>query len=83
VAGYSGHWEMELMVKDGFTPAEVIRAATANGAAILGADDIGTLERSKWANFVVLDANPLADIRNTRAIRAVYIAGRQVPSVAR
>lgn len=83
VAGYSGHWEMELMVKDGFTPGQAIQAATAYGAEILGARDIGTLERSKWADFVVLDANPLQDIKNTRAISAVYIAGRKVPSVNR
>jgi imidazolonepropionase-like amidohydrolase len=83
VAGYSGHWEMRLMVKDGFTPGQVIQAATANGAEILGAKDIGTLERAKWADFVVLDANPLQDIDNTRKISAVYIAGRKVSSVAR
>ncbi|RVT40328.1 amidohydrolase [Sphingobium algorifonticola] len=83
VAGYSGHWEMELMVRSGFTPDEAIQAATARGAEALGADDLGTLERAKWADFVVLDANPLRDIKNTRAIDAVYIAGRQVPSVKR
>jgi len=83
VAGYSGHWEMELMVKDGFTPAQAIQAATAYGADILGARDLGTLERSKWADFVVLDADPLQDIKNTRAISAVYVAGRKVPSVKR
>ena len=82
VAGYSGHWEMELLVKDGFSPGEVIHAATAVGAEILGARDIGTLERSKWADFVVLDADPLKDIKNTRKIDAVYIGGRQVKSVA-
>lgn len=82
VAGYSGHWEMELLVKDGFTPGQVIQAATAYGAEILGAKDIGTLERSKWADFVVLDADPLRDIRNTRKIDAVYIGGRRVESVA-
>lgn len=83
VAGYSGHWEMQLMVKDGFTPAQAIQAATANGAEILGAKDLGTLERAKWADFVVLDANPLENIENTRRISAVYIAGKKVPSVSR
>ncbi len=83
VAGYSGHWEMELMVADGFTPGQAIQAATASGAQILGARDLGTIERGKWADFVVLDADPLRDIRNTRLISAVYIAGRQVPSVKR
>ncbi|MDF7777639.1 amidohydrolase family protein [Sphingomonas sp. AOB5] len=83
VAGYSVHWEMELMVRDGFTTAETIRAATLYGAEVLGAKDIGVLERARWANFVVLDADPLKDIRNTRAIRAVYVGGTQVPSVKR
>lgn len=83
VSGYSGHWEMELMVRDGFSPGQVIQAATAEGAAVLGAKDIGTLELSKWADFVVLDANPLSDIKNSRSISAVYIAGRKVPSVVR
>ncbi len=82
VAGYSGHWEMELMVKDGFTPGQAIQAATEYGAEILGAKDLGTLERAKWADFVVLDANPLQDIKNTRKINSVYIAGRKVRSVA-
>lgn len=79
--GFSGHWEMELMVEAGLTPMQVIRAATGHAAHILGASDIGTLERSKWADFVVLDANPLEDIRNTRTIDAVYIAGRAVDEV--
>jgi imidazolonepropionase-like amidohydrolase len=82
VAGYSGHWEMELMVKDGFTPGQAIQAATEYGAEVLGAKDLGTLERAKWADFVVLDANPLQDIKNTRKINSVYIAGRKVRSVA-
>ena len=47
----------------------------------LGAEDLGTLEPPKWADFVVLDANPLADISNSRKIRAVYIAGAEVPSI--
>lgn len=83
VAGYSGHWEMELMVDAGVTPGQVIHAATGGAAEILGAKDIGTLERAKWADFVVLDANPLQNIMNTRKIDAVYIAGRKVPSIAR
>lgn len=81
VAGYSGHWEMELMVRDGFTPGQAIQAATEYGAEVLGAKDLGTLERAKWADFVVLDADPLKDIRNTRKIDSVYIAGRKVRSV--
>ena len=74
--GYGDHWEMEAMVEAGLTPMQVIVAATRSGAEFLGARDLGTLEQSKWADLVVLDANPLDNIRNTRAIRTVYIAGR-------
>jgi hypothetical protein len=76
--GYFEHWEMELMVEAGLTPMQVLTAATRNAAEFLGAKDLGTLEASKWADLVVLDRNPLDDIRNTRTIQAVYIAGRRV-----
>lgn len=81
VPGYSGHWELELMVEDGFTPGQAIEAATGRAAAILGSRDIGVLERGRWADFVVLGANPLDNILNSRNIQSVYIAGRQVRSV--
>ena len=77
-AGYFDHWELELMVDAGLTPMQAIDAATRRAAMFLGAEDLGTLEPSKWADFVVLDANPLADIRNSRKIRAVYLAGAKV-----
>jgi imidazolonepropionase-like amidohydrolase len=73
--GYFEHWEMELMVEAGLTPMQVITAATRNAAEFLGAKDLGTLERSKWADLIVLDRNPLDDIRNTRTIHTVYVAG--------
>ena len=81
--GYSEHWELELMVDAGLTPAQAIDAATRRAAMFLGAEDLGTLEPTKWADFVVLDANPLSDIRNSRTIRAVYVAGAEVPSINR
>jgi len=77
--GYFEHWEMELMVQAGLTPMQALTAATRNAAEFLGAKDLGTLERSKWADLIVLDRNPLDDIRNTRTIHAVYIAGNRVP----
>lgn len=77
--GYFAHWELQLLVESGFTPTEAIRMATGRAAEFLRARDLGTLERAKWADLIVLDANPLADIRNTRTIRSVYIAGRPVP----
>ena len=76
--GYLEHWEMELMVQAGLTPSQVIQAATKNGAEFLKAKDLGTLEKSKWADLIVLDKNPLDNIRNTRTINAVYIAGNRV-----
>ena len=79
--GYFEHWELQLLVDAGLTPAQAIDSATRRAAMFLGAEDLGTLEPTKWADFVVLDANPLTDIRNTRKIRAVYIAGNEVPSI--
>ena len=76
--GYFEHWEMELMVEAGLTPMQVVTAATKDAAEFLGAKDLGTLERSKWADLIVLDRNPLDDIKNTRAINAVYIAGNRL-----
>lgn len=79
VPGYLAHWEMELMVEAGLTPAQVITAATKSSAEFLGEKQLGTLERGKWADLVVLNRNPLADIRNSRSIESVYIAGTRVP----
>lgn len=76
--GYFEHWEMELMVEAGLTPMQVLTAATRNAAEFLGAKDLGTLERSKWADLIVLDQSPLDDIKNTRTISEVYIAGNRV-----
>ena len=76
--GYFEQWEMELMVSSGLTPSQVIQAATHNAAEFLGAKDLGTLQANKWADLIVLDKNPLDDIRNTRSIHAVYIAGNTV-----
>lgn len=76
--GYFEQWEMELMVSSGLTPSQVIQAATHNAAEFLGAKDLGTLQPNKWADLIVLDKNPLDDIKNTRSIYAVYIAGNTV-----
>lgn len=72
------HDEMEDMVLAGMTPAQVIVAATRNGAAFLRLADAGTLDAGKSADFIVLDANPLDDIKNTRKISAVYLRGAAV-----
>jgi len=66
------------MVQAGITPMQAIQAATKSGAEFLKAKDLGTLEKSKWADLVVLDKSPLDDIKNTRTIDSVYIAGTRV-----
>jgi len=75
VPGYSEHWEMELLVRAGLTPREALRAATRNGAVLLGVDSLGLLAPGKAADLLVLSKDPLADIRNTRAIQAVMARG--------
>jgi imidazolonepropionase-like amidohydrolase len=72
------HEEMEDMVLSGMTPMQVIVAATRNGAEFLRIADAGTLAAGKSADFIVLDANPLDDITNTRKIAAVYLRGAAV-----
>ena len=81
-AGWSPHAEMEDMVRAGMTPADVIVAATRNSADLLALDDLGTLEAGKSADFVVLGANPLDDITNTRRIVDVYLRGTAVDRAA-
>jgi imidazolonepropionase-like amidohydrolase len=76
--GYFEQLELELMTAAGLTPMQVITAATRSSAEFLGARDLGTLERGKWADLVVLSKNPLEDIKNTRSIESVYIAGNKL-----
>jgi len=66
------------MVTAGMTPMQVIVAATRNGARFLKLTATGTIEANKSADFLVLDANPLDDISNTRRIASVYLRGAAV-----
>jgi imidazolonepropionase-like amidohydrolase len=76
--GYFEHLELEMMADAGMTPAQILRAATSDAAKAMRLDGVGTLTKGAWADFVVLDKNPLADIRNTRSIASVWIAGKQI-----
>ncbi len=75
---WAPHVEMEDMVAAGMSPADVLVAATRNAAAFAGFDDMGTVAAGKSADFVVLEANPLDDITNTRRIAEVYLRGAAV-----
>jgi imidazolonepropionase-like amidohydrolase len=78
IPGFSEHRELELMVEAGLTPMQAITAATGQNAKLLHATDRGTIAVGKRADLLVLDADPLVDIRNTRKIVAVYHDGRNV-----
>jgi len=75
---WAAHEEMADMVASGMTPAQVLVASTRNSADLLQVKDAGTVAAGKSADFLVLDANPLDDITNTRRIAAVYLRGSKV-----
>ena len=76
---WSVHLELEQLVRSGLSPLEAIHAATGAAAEIVGAEEeLGTITPGKWADLVILDADPLTDIRNTRRIHAVVIGGEIV-----
>ncbi len=78
--GYFEHLELEYEVKAGLTPMQALVSATGGAAKLLSvSNQLGTLEKGKWADFVVLVANPLDDIKNTRSIDSVWVAGHRVP----
>ncbi len=79
---YAHHLEMEDMVAAGMTPAEVITASTRDAASFLRMSDVGSIEQGKSADFVVLDGNPIEDIKNTRRINAVYLRGEAIDRAA-
>jgi imidazolonepropionase-like amidohydrolase len=71
--------ELDLMATAGLPPRQILASATRDSARCMKIDaEVGTLQPGKWADFLVLDADPLADIKNVRAIDSVFIAGNRV-----
>jgi imidazolonepropionase-like amidohydrolase len=81
--GFSLHEELQLLVRSGLTPLEALRTATYNPAEYFSStDSLGTVAKGRVADLVLLDANPLVDIGNTRRISAVIANGRPFDSAA-
>ena len=76
--GYFEHMEFDLMAEAGLTARQILLSATSVAADCLNLDDLGTLEPGKWADFVVIEQNPLADINALHSIKGVYVAGNAV-----
>ena len=79
--GFNTHEEMYMEVLAGRTPMQAIVSATSDNARWLKDDMIGSIAPGKWADLLVLDKNPLSDIRNTETINSVYIAGNSIPTI--
>jgi imidazolonepropionase-like amidohydrolase len=79
--GYFEHVELEYMIKAGLTPMQALVAATGGAAKVMKLDQLGTVQKGNWADLLVLNANPLTDIKNTRQIHSIYVAGRQLANV--
>jgi imidazolonepropionase-like amidohydrolase len=80
--GFAEQKELQMMAEAGMTPAQVIVAATSRSAEFVGFKDRGVIAPGKRADLLVLDANPLDDIRNTRRISSIYVAGKEVDRAA-
>ena len=75
--GFSLHDELTLLVQAGLSPMDALQAATIDPARFLGQEhELGTVEKGKIADLVLLEANPLEDIRNTTKINSVVLNGR-------
>jgi imidazolonepropionase-like amidohydrolase len=79
--GYFELLEMEMMAEAGLTPEQILRSATGDAARTLRVEGIGMITKGAWADFVVLDRDPLKDILNTRSVASIWIAGNQVKGI--
>jgi len=80
--GYFEHMELSMMAEAGLTPEQILRSATGDAARCLGLTDVGTIEKGKMADFLVLNEDPLADIAKMRSLDSVWISGNRVPQGA-
>jgi len=76
--GYFEHMEFALMAEAGLTPEQILLSATSVAADCVGLDEVGILAAGRWADFVVLDENPLENIDATRSINKVFVAGNEL-----
>ena len=76
--GYFEHMEMHMMVDAGMSALDAIRASTGVAADCINQGDVGTLEPGKWGDLIVMGANPVENILNTKSIESVWIAGNRV-----
>jgi imidazolonepropionase-like amidohydrolase len=77
LAGLAAHWELWMLAQGGMTPHEALRCGTLFGAQYLGMDkDLGSIEAGKLADMIVLEKNPLTDIRDTDSIKYTMLNGR-------
>lgn len=81
--GYFEHVEMSMMREAGLTPMQIIVAASKTAAEQLELRDLGAIKPGNWADFIVLDADPLQDIQHMRQIKAVFIGGNEVPRASK
>ena len=78
VPGYGLHHELQLLVESGLSPGQALRAATLTAAEALGKDkELGSVEPGKFADMLIVEADPLADIRNANKIELVIKGGKQ------
>jgi len=78
--GYFEHLELELLARAGLAPPAILAMATGGAARCMGLQDVGVLRRGAWADLVVLTGDPLADVKATRSIESVWIAGARLAS---